>query len=70
VGGPRATPLPLRAESSGSLLSLEANEKQLLLAALAQHRGNVPDVARALGVSRGTVYNKMKKFHIDPDAYR
>ncbi len=62
---PRATPLP-----GGSILSLEENEKQLLLAALAQHRGSVPDVARALGVSRGTVYNKMKKFQIDPDAYR
>jgi transcriptional regulator with PAS, ATPase and Fis domain len=53
-----------------SLVSLEQSEKQLLLAALAQHRGSVPDVARSLGCSRGTVYNKMKKFAIDPDSYR
>jgi transcriptional regulator with PAS, ATPase and Fis domain/tetratricopeptide (TPR) repeat protein len=66
---PRATPVPLRS-GEGGLLSLEENEKQLLLAALAQHHGSVPEVARALGVSRGTVYNKMRKFQIDPDAYR
>ncbi len=55
---------------TGSAVSFAESEKQLLLAALAQHRGSVPDVARALGVSRGTVYNKMKKFQIDPDSYR
>jgi transcriptional regulator with PAS, ATPase and Fis domain len=62
------------AASSGGggsgVLSIAESEKQLLLAALATHRGSVPDVARALGVSRGTVYNKMKKFQIDPDSYR
>jgi transcriptional regulator with PAS, ATPase and Fis domain/tetratricopeptide (TPR) repeat protein len=54
----------------GGVVSLEESEKQLLLAALTQHKGSVPDVARALGVSRGTVYNKMKKFQIDPSQYR
>jgi transcriptional regulator with PAS, ATPase and Fis domain/tetratricopeptide (TPR) repeat protein len=51
-------------------MSMAEHERQLLLQALATHHGHVPDVARALGVSRGTVYNKMKKFHIDPAGYR
>jgi transcriptional regulator with AAA-type ATPase domain/PAS domain-containing protein len=50
--------------------SIAEVERQLLLAALRQHRGNVPKVARSLGVSRGTVYNKMRKLHIDPGSYR
>ena len=32
--------------------------------------GRIPEVARTLGVSRGTVYNKMRKFNLDPDAFR
>ena len=51
-------------------LSLQANERQLLVAALIAHRGSVPEVAQSLGVSRGTVYNKMKKFSLDPEDYR
>jgi transcriptional regulator with PAS, ATPase and Fis domain/tetratricopeptide (TPR) repeat protein len=50
--------------------SLENAERELLLAALEEHGGSIPDVARALGVSRGTVYNKMKKFAINPDEFR
>ena len=50
--------------------SFEAAERELLLAALAQHQGRVPEVARALGASRGTVYNKLRKFQIDPTDYR
>ncbi|MBI4508137.1 MAG: sigma 54-interacting transcriptional regulator [Deltaproteobacteria bacterium] len=56
--------------TSPPVMSIEENEKHLLVQALAAHRGSVPDVARALGVSRGTVYNKMKKFGIDPTSYR
>jgi transcriptional regulator with PAS, ATPase and Fis domain len=61
-----ATPAP----SPGGVRSIAETERALLLEALVAHRGSVPDVARALGVSRGTVYNKMKKFQIDPDRYR
>jgi len=50
--------------------SLENAERELLLAALEEHNGSIPDVARALGVSRGTVYNKMKKFAINPEEFR
>src|SRR5262249_53340680 len=54
----------------GGVTSLENAERELLLAALEEHDGSIPDVARALGVSRGTVYNKMKKFSINPDEFR
>jgi transcriptional regulator with PAS, ATPase and Fis domain len=50
--------------------TVSESERDLLEAALVQHRGKIPAVARALGVSRGTVYNKMKKFNLDPAHYR
>jgi transcriptional regulator with PAS, ATPase and Fis domain len=54
----------------GGAMSFEDAERELLLQALTAHQGRVPDVARALGVSRGTVYNKLRKFQIDPTSYR
>jgi transcriptional regulator with PAS, ATPase and Fis domain/tetratricopeptide (TPR) repeat protein len=50
--------------------TLSDSERELLVAALTSHRGRVPAVARALGVSRGTVYNKMRKFNLDPERFR
>jgi sigma-54 dependent transcriptional regulator, acetoin dehydrogenase operon transcriptional activator AcoR len=50
--------------------SIEDAERELLRAALVQHHGRIPDVAQALGVSRGTVYNKMRKFNFDPLQFR
>jgi DNA-binding NtrC family response regulator len=44
--------------------------RQGLEAALKQCRGNVFAVVEKLGVARGTVYNKMRKFGLDPDAFR
>jgi len=54
----------------GEMKTMWESERELLLTALAAHRGRIPEVARALGVSRGTVYNKMKKFEIDPTDFR
>ena len=50
--------------------TLEASEKELLIRALGQHAGSIPDVARQLGISRGTVYNKLRRFALDPDRFR
>ena len=50
--------------------SIEDAERELLRAALVSHRGRIPEVAQALGVSRGTVYNKMRKFNFDPLEFR
>ncbi|HET9993465.1 MAG TPA: helix-turn-helix domain-containing protein, partial [Kofleriaceae bacterium] len=51
-------------------LSMAQHDRQLLVAALVAHDGSIATVARVLGLSRGTVYNKMKKFGIDRDNYR
>jgi transcriptional regulator of acetoin/glycerol metabolism len=43
---------------------IQANERQVLLQMLEQHRWNVSNVARALDVSRNTLYRKLYKLHI------
>jgi sigma-54 dependent transcriptional regulator, acetoin dehydrogenase operon transcriptional activator AcoR len=55
---------------SDDVKTMSENERELLEKALVACRGKIPQVARALGVSRGTVYNKMKKFNLDPADYR
>jgi transcriptional regulator of acetoin/glycerol metabolism len=52
------------------ITSIEDAERELLRAALVQHHGCIPEVAHSLGVSRGTVYNKMRKFNFDPLQFR
>ena len=49
---------------------LEACEKGYLLNALKIHRGRVSDTARYLGVSRKTLWDKMKKYGIDREQVR
>ena len=44
---------------------IQANERQLLLQLLEQHRWNVSSVAKALAVSRNTLYRKLHKLHIE-----
>jgi sigma-54 dependent transcriptional regulator, acetoin dehydrogenase operon transcriptional activator AcoR len=62
--------VPAGNNAQGSIKTVEETERELLVAALTAHRGRIPDVARTLGVSRGTVYNKMRKFNLDPDSFR
>ncbi len=44
---------------------IQANERQVLLQLLEQYRWNVSNVAKALDVSRNTLYRKLHKLHID-----
>ncbi|SFL95149.1 sigma-54-dependent Fis family transcriptional regulator [Variovorax sp. OV329] len=44
---------------------IQANERQLLLQMLEQHRWNVSNVAKALDVSRNTLYRKIHKLQIE-----
>jgi transcriptional regulator with PAS, ATPase and Fis domain len=74
---PRVTPvhgwptLPVAvAASGGAPPTLDEAERELLVQALVRHHGAIPEVARALGVSRGTVYNKLRRFALDADDYR
>jgi DNA-binding NtrC family response regulator len=45
-------------------------EKQILLNALRQNNGNIKRTAALLDISRTTLYAKMKKYNVDPDAIR
>jgi transcriptional regulator of acetoin/glycerol metabolism len=44
---------------------IQANERKVLVDMLEQHRWNVSNVAKALDVSRNTLYRKLHKFHIE-----
>ncbi len=45
-------------------------EKQILINALRQHAGNIKRTAEMLDISRTTLYAKLRKYQIDPDAIR
>jgi transcriptional regulator of acetoin/glycerol metabolism len=68
-----ATPVPevatepptTEAELPVKLNPIQANERQVLLKLLEQHRWNVSNVAKALEVSRNTLYRKLHKLHIE-----
>lgn len=47
-----------------SSYNLEANEKLLILRAMESFRGNMSQVSRELGVTRATLYRKIKKYGI------
>jgi transcriptional regulator of acetoin/glycerol metabolism len=44
---------------------IQANERAVLVKMLEQHRWNVSNVAKALDVSRNTLYRKLHKLHIE-----
>jgi DNA-binding NtrC family response regulator len=45
-------------------------EKQIVINALRQHDGNIKRTAEMLQISRTTLYAKLRKYQIDPDAVR
>jgi transcriptional regulator of acetoin/glycerol metabolism len=47
-----------------SLQTLEEMEKQMIIASIEQENGNMSTVAKNLGISRPTLYNKMKRYNI------
>jgi len=74
-----ASDLPKRITQSATLSTssspaladqLGAPEKQILLNALREHSGNIKRTAATLEISRTTLYAKLKKYQIDPDAIR
>ncbi|WP_190812467.1 sigma-54-dependent Fis family transcriptional regulator [Saccharopolyspora pogona] len=54
-----------RALSRRTLTQIEALERDAIVRSLAENRGNKKDAAAALGVSRATIYRKIKEFGID-----
>ncbi|MFZ2651964.1 MAG: helix-turn-helix domain-containing protein, partial [Burkholderiaceae bacterium] len=59
------SPAPQHADVPIKLNPIQANERQVLLQLLEQHRWNVSNVAKALDVSRNTLYRKLHKLHIE-----
>ncbi len=64
-------PVPDSRPAAASLPSLseflQREEKQFLQDAIQQHSGNLSGVAKALGISRMTLYNKLKRYDIVTD---
>jgi transcriptional regulator with GAF, ATPase, and Fis domain len=58
------TARPALAEPSAALASLEELKKQRLVKALQESGGNQSEAARRLGISRTSVWNQMKRFHL------
>ena len=44
--------------------TLEEMERQMIAASIRQHEGNLTAVAAQLGISRQTLYNKLKKYRL------
>jgi DNA-binding NtrC family response regulator len=57
-------PLPATA-AGGEPLTLDEIEQRYLATALRAHKGNIQATARELGISRGTLYRKVKKYGIE-----
>lgn len=49
-----------------SASTLEEMEKQMIVRAIDKHKGNLSAVATQLDITRQTLYNKMKKYGIQP----
>ena len=47
------------------LNAIQASERMMLMQLLEQHRWNLSNVAKALDISRNTLYRKLRKLHID-----
>jgi len=48
----------------GEILPLEEVERRAYEQALLRYEGNVASAAGALGVSKGTLYNKIKRYQL------
>ena len=47
-------------------ITIEAMERKMICDAIARCGGNLSLVATRLGISRQTLYNKMKRYEIEP----
>ena len=62
--------IPPSAQSLLQVGSLDEMERETILLTLQTQRGNVSRVAQVLGVSRTTLWRKLKSYGIKPDEYR
>lgn len=62
--------LPEQVASRAPAAAVEVARREELIALLRTHRGNLAAVARALDTSRAQVHRLLRRFDLDPDAYR
>lgn len=58
----RGTDVPVSSGVKGRVMTLDEMEKEMIKEALRQHDGNMSMVAQQLGITRQTLYNKLKKY--------
>ena len=68
--GEVVAPEAIAASASSPPNPLEAAEREALIHALQKAGGNQTAVAQALGLARNTLWRKLKRYGIDPKAYR
>jgi transcriptional activator for dhaKLM operon len=66
----RLEPVSQSAQAVLQVSSLDEMEHETILLTAQMQRGNVSRMAQALGVSRTTLWRKLKSYRIDPDEYR
>jgi transcriptional regulator of acetoin/glycerol metabolism len=62
---PVSPPADAGVEPPVKLNPIQANERAVLIQLLEHHRWNVSNVAKALEISRNTLYRKLHKLHIE-----
>ncbi|MDT4944478.1 MAG: sigma-54 dependent transcriptional regulator, acetoin dehydrogenase operon transcriptional, partial [Pseudonocardiales bacterium] len=66
--GPADLPAQLLTHAHRRQLSpMEELELNAILDALQRHHGNKLAAANAIGISRSTLYRKLRSYHVDPD---
>ena len=60
-----AAHLPEAAPHEPQATSLEESERAVIVRAIKDHQGNLAKAARALGVSRSTLYRKVERYRLD-----
>ncbi len=60
-----AVHLPEAVPSEPQATSLEESERAVIVRAIKDHQGNLAKAARALGVSRSTLYRKVERYRLD-----
>ena len=59
-------PIPPSAPGEQTIFDVQRVELEELRKNLKQFQGNISDVAKAMGISRPTVYRKLKKYGLYP----
>jgi hypothetical protein len=67
-------PFPVQSRDNGKsgqgVLTMNELESVAITNAIIQHKGNLTEAAKALGIGRATIYRKIKQYNIDPQVAR